>query len=438
MSLSIRLLSTALLCASIQGWPGTASAQEGRVVVRGFEGPGSARVRAQVVRALKAESVSMASTADVDAAADDLDADPGSPEGRVVISRELELGVWIEGEVERDGRVLRAKIEVIDGSSGMSLGSVELSGRNPRALSKRVGKRFWRSASDLIEEGTLPEPEPEPEPEPDWSDDDEEDGDALGDDADDGEPEAGDDGGSGEQASPFDLTLGLATLSRSFAYKDDLSGLNTYDVTGPSVVLALHYYPMAGDADAVTSHLGLELRGHMAFAVDSELGSTSFPTSANGFSVGLRARLPLGASELGLVGAYAVRSFEIDNAESEGVELEPGVPSVGYNHLRLGLDASIALGEAWAMGLSAFYLPTLSTGDVEDWFPNASAAGVEGSMSLSHQLSSLFDIVASVSFTRFAFTLDPTLEDAMEGRPIAGGATDEYISGQLGMRLSLE
>ena len=55
MSLSIRLLSTALLCASIQGWPGTASAQEGRVVVRGFEGPGSARVRTQVVRATSAK-----------------------------------------------------------------------------------------------------------------------------------------------------------------------------------------------------------------------------------------------------------------------------------------------------------------------------------------------------------------------------------------------
>jgi hypothetical protein len=420
---------------------GAAAAQDGGVVVRPFEGRASAKARMAVIRALRDESVSLVATGDVDDSAEELGADPSSADGRTTVSRELEIRAWIEGTIEKNGRVLQATIDVIDASSGSSLGSVEYEGRNPRVLAKRIESRFWRDAGDLIERGSVPEAEPEAEPEQDEEVVEEDEEAREEDDAEERDPYAGEgDDGSGDGVSPFDLTVGIAGVSRSFKYKDDLSGLNTYDLTGPSVAVAAHWYPMAhGDGDGAMAHLGLEVTGHMAFAIDSELGSTTFPTSASGFSLGLRYRVPMGGSELGIVGAYAVRSFEIETVDSEGVELDPGVPAVGYNYLRLGLEANIAVADAWAFGLAAFYLPTLSTGDVEDgaWFPNASATGLEGSMWLSHALSSAFDLVASVSFTRFAYTLDPELEDVDAGRPIAGGATDEYISGQLGMRLSL-
>jgi hypothetical protein len=253
-------------------------------------------------------------------------------------------------------------------------------------------------------------------------------------DADQGEPalEQGD-----ARPSPFDIAVGLAGFTRNFEYKDDLSGLRSYGLDmGPSLGLKLHWYPAAHCESGPAAQIGLDLRGQTAFALDSAFGGSKFPTSAHAFGLGVRGRLPLGEHELAAVIGYAHQTFAIDDASSKTGKLDPGVPSAAYSFARLGLEARLAFGE-FAVAASVAYLPTFSTGEVERMFPNASAAGMEGDVSVSHALSQSFELMATIGVQRFAFDLSPKLSDVKAGRPIAGGALDQYLWGTLGARLVL-
>jgi hypothetical protein len=253
-------------------------------------------------------------------------------------------------------------------------------------------------------------------------------------DADQGEPALEQDAA---RPSPFDVALGLAGFTRNFAYKDDLSGLRSYGLDmGPSLALKLHWYPAAHFESGPAALIGLDLRGQTAFALDSAFGGNKFSTSAHAFGLGVRARLPLGEHELAAVVGYGQQSFAIDDAASKTGKLDPGVPSTAYSFARLGVEARVVFGD-FAFAAAAAYLPTFSTGEVERMFPHASAAGVEGDVSLSHQLSQNFELIATLGMQRFAFDLSPTLADAKAGRPIAGGALDQYLWGTLGARLVL-
>jgi hypothetical protein len=235
--------------------------------------------------------------------------------------------------------------------------------------------------------------------------------------------------------------LSFAAFSRSFDYKDDLSGLRTYHLgLGPTIMLKLRWYPAAHFDDSFAANIGLELRGAFAFALDSALDDTSFPTSSRALGGGIRARFPVGDHELAAIDGLANQTFAIDTTEDAGVEIDPGVPSTSYTYLRLGAELRFALGDTFALGLAAAYLPTLSTGELEkdEWFPRASAKGIEGEMSLSYALTPAFEVIGAAGLQRFAFSFDPQPEDVAANRAIAGGATDQYLWGTLGIRWALK
>jgi hypothetical protein len=169
------------------------------------------------------------------------------------------------------------------------------------------------------------------------------------------------------------------------------------------------------------------------FAVDSGLEEASYPTSSRALGIGLRGRLPLDEHELAAVFGYASQTFEIDPTKTEGGEIDSGIPGTSYSMLRIGVEARLAFGDVHVGGAAAF-LPVLSTGELEDWFPQASASGLEGELSIGYALSPAFELGASFGVQRIALSMNPTLDDARMLRPIAGGAVDEMIYGTLGAR----
>jgi hypothetical protein len=436
-SIAMMVMATAcmLACASL------ASAQATRVRVGEVKGKGGSIVRDGVMRALSARSeVAFVSNREVDGAS-------ANAYDRRGLSAELQIAAFVEGNVERSGRNVAANIMVIDGKSGETLGVVSYEAKNPKALANRVRSELWNDAGDLIQNAhaaaRAPEPiaarEPLREPEPARAkpqrarepveEAEKEEGDEQ---AAEEPQQAADDGA---RPSPFDVGLAMAGFSRSFEYHDDLSGLSSYDLgLAPTVMLKLHWYPAAHFQDGVLANIGLEVRGQLAFALDSSLDGASLPTSSHALGAGVRARLPLGQHELAALAGIASQTFAIDPGKSKAGPVNPGIPKVAYTYARLGIEARFALGEQFALGAALAYLPTFSLGQVEQWFPHASARGLEAELSLTHALSRAFELNATFGLQRFAFAFHPELDDVAKKRPIAGGALDQYLFGTLGAR----
>lgn len=430
---TMMLVTGCVLSASL------ASAQT-RVRVGEIKGKGGAVVRDGVVRALSARSeIAFVSNREVEGAS-------ANAYDRRGLSAELKIAAFVEGNVERSGRNVAVNVMVIDGQSGETLGVVSYEAKNPKVLANRVRAELWNDTGDLFQKAhaaqrapepvavrePLREPEPAPRARPERTrapDDENENEDAR---ASAEEPQQAADG---ERPSPFDVGLAMAGFSRSFQYHDDLSGLSSYALgLAPTVMLKLHWYPAAHFDDGALANLGLEVRGQLAFALDSSLDGASLPTSSHALGAGLRWRLPVGQHELGAIAGIASQTFAIDSAKSKAGTINPGVPKVAYTYARLGVDARFALGEQFAVGVALAYLPTFSLGQVEQWFPHASARGLEAELSVTHALSRAFELNATFGLQRFAFAFNPELGDVAKKRPIAGGALDQYLFGTLGAR----
>jgi len=439
-------LAWALIFAAVGALWGSGASAQRRVAVGSIGGKGGAGVRAAAVRALQEESdVVVVGSKELSRAASRLGVDVDS--GKEDISRELQIAAWLEGSVERERRGVAITLQVVNAADGQTLGVMSYEAKNPKLLARRVERSLWGDLGDLIqhteapagavaapamqeqpapaEAGPAPEQEPQ-EPEAEQEPEEEEPAD---------EPEEA----GGELPSPLDIGLSFAGFSRSFEYNDDLSGLRSYDLgLGPTVMVKLHWYPVAHFDGGIPANIGLELRGQFAFGIDSALDDTSFPTSSNAFGVGVRGRMPIDEHELAALIGFGSQSFSIDAAERNGVEIEPGVPSTSYSYLRLGVELRFALGDEFAIGAAAAYLPTFSTGELEDrWFPHAEAAGIEGELSLGYALTPAFELTAAFGIQRFGLTFNPKLEEVPQGRVIAGGALDQYLWATLGMRFQL-
>jgi hypothetical protein len=451
---------------------GIASAQP-RVSVGQVEGKHSSMVRGAAVRALQNEhSVMLISKDAVSGTAKRLGVT--MPKGRKEISAALGIGAWVEGSVEREGKTYVTNLAVIDSASGKTLGVMSYDGPSTKTLAKTIRAELWTDLGELIRSGKVPtngkkgaeppkevaaaaaadesaedalaEEEAEPAPAVASEQDDELVEETLADDSatasadtdTDTDSQADEEpaGQSGEgSASPFVLGVGLAGFSRDFVYNDNVSNLPLYDLgLGPSLVINANWYPAAHFSSGAAANIGLDLRGQIAFGLDSEVkDNASFPTSAGSFGIGVRGRVPLGSHELAAVVGYGRRTYSIGQVESDdGTGMHPYVPSTAYSFMRLGVEARFALTERFGVGLSLAYLPTFSTG-TEEWFANATASGIEGEVKVGYSLSKSLEVNAAFALQRFGLAFNPTLEDAAAGKPIAGGATDQYLSLALGM-----
>lgn len=416
-----------------------------RAVVLPFEGPRSAKARDEVVEAL-GDEVEVVSSREVEATADRLEADSSSADGRVAISRELEIDAWVEGSVDRKGKSFVLTLSVASGDSGEmnEVGDIKAP---QAAFVRKVGAQAWDTISGAISQAQRPakaaEPEPEPEPiaRADEDESEEEPEEAAEEDQpeEEGEPEGDDE--DTERPMALSLDLGLGGFSRDFDYTQNLSALPRYDIAAPPFArLGLEWFPAAHFESGAVAHIGLRAVGQLAFGLSSspESGTTTdFSTSSNLFEIGARGRLPLGGFQLAADVSYGVHNYQIDSASANNIEIDPLIPSAGYSYVRLGIDAKIALGDSASLGAGIAFLPLLGLGEIETWFPQASGLGMEGNINFAYGLTGALDLMLSLAARRYAVTLEPSVNDATGGRPIAGGIVDQYFAGQLGLRVRL-
>lgn len=245
--------------------------------------------------------------------------------------------------------------------------------------------------------------------------------------------------------SPFDLEAGLRAVHRDFTYKDtpaDLFPNQGYPKLvpiqlplGPALFFDGDFYPVAFASSSAAAHIGLAFGYELNFATKAVFAEGSpiertLQMQASQFYLGGRARLPLGAHELGLLAAYGQQRFELI-----GDERAPLAPDVHYKFVRLSLDARFAFDEVLLGGHIGTRVVSDTGGLRSDWFPNTKTQSLEAGGFVGYRLSRALDLIAAVDLLRYAFDFNPIPPQTDPwSKPVAGGATDQYVSASLALR----
>ena len=218
----------------------------------------------------------------------------------------------------------------------------------------------------------------------------------------------------------------------------------------------MRVYPFAFFRDDALSNLGIMGKIDVGVATTTNynqpqlMGPPVTYQLNNGTSewqVGLRGRLPLGESELGIFGLYGAHSFVLVGDEGttgagtpqERIRPDPLVPDVDYHFLRTGFDARLRVAQlSVGSHFAARFLTSMKNIDQEFWwFPGATGSGIDFGIFAGYQVLSFMDITVGADYIRYGFDFNGIPDNAgTPGSPaqkIAGGATDTYLSGWGGL-----
>jgi hypothetical protein len=256
--------------------------------------------------------------------------------------------------------------------------------------------------------------------------------------------------------SPLELEAGLRAVHRAFAYHDTPAQLYpsrgypaplTYKLPlGPALFIGGTVYPLAFTTRGFAGNFGITA-GYETNIATNSLYKTADPnnsaktlehdlgTTAHQYFVGLKARIPVSVHELGLVAAYGQQTFRLN-----GDEAAPIVPDLLYKFVRVSAEGRFRF-DALTLGFHIGTRFVSSTGGLErDFFPgHVKTQDIEAGVALGYSLASSVDLIAGLDVTRYAFDFNPIPngENPNGTTVIAGGATDMYTSGFLGLRYSL-
>jgi hypothetical protein len=249
------------------------------------------------------------------------------------------------------------------------------------------------------------------------------------------------------EPSPLELTAGVRAIHRSFQYRDTpaelypragYSGLATFgQPLAPSAFLRATLYPFAFSSRGAEANLGLTASYEMGFGTrvvfdENTPRERDLSSHFSEFLLGLRGRLPLGAHELALNAGYGQQRYIVS-----GDEGSPLVPDVSYDFVRLAVDATLRF-DALSVGLSLGTRIVSDTGGLQrDWFPSTRTQAIEARVQLGYQIVDGVALVGGVDLVRYGFDFNP-IPDRADPAYVAGGGVDQYTSGWLGARFSLE
>jgi hypothetical protein len=266
--------------------------------------------------------------------------------------------------------------------------------------------------------------------------------------------------------TPFEFVIGARGYNRGFEYTDPVGQRDTrtpaeggprprhlvpYELPfGPALKASTRFYPAALVRDDVAGWFGIAADFELGLATTTELEEPGKPvqtlkTSTQAWDAGLRFRVPIGPVELGVFGMYGQHSFILVGDEGGVGGIEPLVPDVQYNFIRAGGDIRVRVSKLLlAAHVAPRFLLTLHQLDLEYvWFPGAKGHGLDFGLEAGWSFLPYLAVVAGGDVIRYGFDFndipsdpcDP--EDGCRAPVIAGGATDTYISGWLGLRLTL-
>lgn len=432
---TLRLVYGALIALCLSSFSATAFA-ETRVVVRSFSGPAGGAARKAVVREIGQQSgFRVVSNEEVDRVARRRSVRPDGPIGRKEIGRDLEIAAWIEGSVRKHGGKLELTVLVRDGQSNDEVATFSAKRKKGKQLEQAVRSGLWRAVGDALEAARPPESQYEPpaEEEPPMPVAQSTDNEAppaivapieTRVDGDEAEP-------SKVRAQPaIEAALTMNTLSRTLSFNDAFTqGIANYKLgAAPMADLAARIYPTAFFREDWTTYIGLDLHAQLAFAVKSEgADQTKYNTSYDDYGAGLVGRYPLGQHELNALIGYNVQRFSVDNA---GGTPAP-VPNVSYRSGRFGLGGKFAVMQRLKLGMEAAWHLIQQSGEIANkaWFPQAEGNALEGMLYADVSIMGALNARARVAYQRTYFDFNSKVGDAR----VAGGATDDYFSGGLGL-----
>ena len=449
-ALNLCLLSFfALFCLALVA-PAPALAQHGAggkksLAVGTIEGPQGDATRRRVLQTLKKSGQYEITDAE--------DLRPGSDKGAyAAMAQALQVDAIVVGKVSRSRDLTLSVI----GPDGNLIEDVKLKGGNQGELDDAIdneleiaiagplGGKKAKAADKKVEEPAPEDEEEESVPGAGKSNDEEEDT-SGGTKEEEPSPEPAKAG-----RRPLELLAGFRLYNRSFSYSgvpDQMKGKFLPYKLGiaPSIVTAARIYPFAFFRDDALANLGIMAKVEFGIATSTNYeqpqqgGAPPITYKLNNgtseWQVGLRGRLPLGASELGIFGAYGAHSFVLVGDEGTSgttVLPDPLVPDVNYNFLRFGFDARLRVSKLTVGShFGARFLTTMHNIDQDYWwFPGATGSGIDFGAMLGYQILSFMDVAGGADYVRYGFDFNGIPDDA--GLP---GSPAQKIAGEPGLSL---
>jgi hypothetical protein len=275
------------------------------------------------------------------------------------------------------------------------------------------------------------------------------------------EGDSGGDSGGGEVETPsehakpglrpLEVIVGGRGYNRDFRYTGvrrytDLDGteLHPYKLPlGPALLAMLRFYPGALFRDDAWSHIGISAGYEFGIATTTDYQGTALSTSSGAWQVGLRGRLPIATHELGIFAEYGAHTFVMKGDEVSA----PGrpyavVPDEKFTFIRTGIDAQFRFGKVLlGAHVAPRFMRSLAELDLGGvWFPGATGSGIDAGIMGGYDVLSFLSIVGGADFLRYGFDFNgmPPCEFQERRCVVAGGATDTYISGWLGVMFRLD
>jgi hypothetical protein len=375
--------------------PGAAQ-QTKRVVVLEFKGPSSAAVRGHVLAALGAHSeVEVVSSKEAARTAQQLSVTLNNADDLTRVAQELQVSAFIEGEVSKEGKNLRALVRVRNAATGEVVHEEPWTRKNKAQL-KAVRGNFWDVMGPHILATEAPAkpveapPEPEPEePKPVLIGDDE-----LP------EPELVEHVPSGKSAThpALVVSVGPRFMWRVLNYEGTTT-LSNYknDFASPGINSAVSaaWYPGAHKRNDWASDFGLEVDFDYTVGLKSKQGNENLSTTAYRFDAGAIYRIPLDTFEPRVRVGYVMQTFEVEKATT--------LPPVSYGSVRLGGGIAVHIIEQLTLDVNLAYFLTLGLGDLgtASYASDASASAFQATGGLLARFSECCGMRVDFDFTRY-------------------------------------
>lgn len=231
----------------------------------------------------------------------------------------------------------------------------------------------------------------------------------------------------------LELALGGRGFTRDLRYHQLVSpGVRQHQLAlGPALVLNLVVYPLALVTRRPAANIGLWAGFEQAVGLTSELAPDAsfpngarFPTSMQELTGGLRYRVPLGASQIGVsisAGQHAFWMVSGDGADRTQLE----IPNVVYRYVRASIDARVAVTPDFYLAAGAGYRHVVNgAGQVLSFFPHLTVAGVDADLGAGYRITPTIEARVQGGIRRYFYDMHSIAGDAR----LAGGAIDQYLS----------
>ncbi|HVJ15433.1 MAG TPA: hypothetical protein VM686_08330 [Polyangiaceae bacterium] len=410
------------------------------MAVGAFSGPKSKQVRGWVLKGLKAAGeYEITDAEDVKGG--------GKAKGYAEAAKGLGVDAIVVGKVSKKSNLT---LTIYNAADGSSLGDVEIQGGDAKKLQKSIDNELAIAIADPLAQAKAAKAGEAPKEEAsEDSGGEEPSGESEEPAEEEAEEEAPSGGGDDDEAkgpSPLELMAGLRAFNRTFEYKDapnQVRELNTYELPlGPALLVDILFYPGAFFSDGIGANIGIGAHFEQGFGTRSIYGeNTATPieleTSMQEIRIGPRFRIPFGTHAVEAFAEYGIHKFRLAGDEDGTANPAfPLVPDTDYRLIRPGIDARFRFSE-YMIGLHAAPRILLSMGELEKpalWFPGATGMGFDAGLILGYAIIPSLDVVAGVDYVRYGFDFNAI---PLDNPVIAGGATDTYISGFLGLAFRL-